>query len=44
MADHEPGSMNITTQERTFAGFVRFVTWNVVIILLVLIFIALVNA
>jgi hypothetical protein len=39
MADHKPGSMNITTQERTFAGFVRFVTWSVV-----LIFMALANA
>lgn len=44
MADHKPGSMNITTQERTFAGFVRFVTWSVVVILLVLIFMALANA
>ena len=44
MAEHKHGSMNVTTQERTFAGFVRFVTWAIVICLLVLIFLALSNA
>lgn len=44
MAEHEPGSMDIRVQEQTFAGFVLFVKWSVVIILAVLIFMALVNA
>jgi hypothetical protein len=44
MAEHKPGSMDIRTQEQTFAGFVSFVKWSVVIIIGVLIFMALVNA
>lgn len=44
MAEHKPGSMDIRDQEKTFAGFVRMVTWAVVIILCVLIFMALANA
>lgn len=44
MAEHKPGSMNIRTQEQTFAGFVTFVKWSVLLILCVLIFMALVNA
>ncbi|MCB2116315.1 MAG: aa3-type cytochrome c oxidase subunit IV [Rhodobacteraceae bacterium] len=44
MAEHKPGTMEIRTQEKTFAGFVRFVTWSVVLIIAILIFMALVNA
>jgi len=44
MAEHKAGSMDIRVQEKTFAGFVRFVTWAVVLIIAVLIFMALVNA
>ena len=44
MADHQHGSMNIRTHEQTFAGFVNFVKWSVVVIFCVLIFMALVNA
>lgn len=44
MADHKPGSMDIRAQERTFAGFVRFSVWSVVLTLAGLIFLALVNA
>jgi hypothetical protein len=44
MADHKPGSMDIKTQEETFAGFVTFAKWAVVIILAVLVFLALTNA
>ncbi|MEI4484710.1 aa3-type cytochrome c oxidase subunit IV [Frigidibacter sp. MR17.14] len=43
MAEHHPGSMDITTQEKTFAGFIRFVTWSCVLIVLFLVFLALVN-
>lgn len=46
MADHEfvPGSMDITTQEKTFSGFVKMVTRGAIIVLVVLVFIALANA
>ena len=44
MADYKPGSMEIRTHEKTFAGFVRFAAWAVVALLCILIFMALANA
>ncbi|KFE35535.1 aa3-type cytochrome c oxidase subunit IV [Thioclava atlantica] len=44
MVDHQHGSMNIRDQEKTFSGFVRFVTYAVIAIICVLVFLALVNA
>lgn len=44
MAEHKPGSMDITVQEKTFAGFIRMVTWGAAISIGVLIFLALANA
>jgi hypothetical protein len=44
MAEHKHGAMNTTDHERTFAGFIRIVTWGVILSLAVLIFLALVNA
>ncbi|MCU9848283.1 aa3-type cytochrome c oxidase subunit IV [Defluviimonas sp. WL0024] len=44
MAEHKHGSMDIRTQEKTFDGFVRFVTWGAAISILVLIVLALANA
>jgi Ni,Fe-hydrogenase I cytochrome b subunit len=49
MADHNQpehvhGSMDIRTQEKTFAGFIRMSTWVVVAVIVVLIFMGLVNA
>lgn len=44
MAEYKPGSMDIRTQEKTFAGFIRMVTWGSVITIAVLIFMALANA
>lgn len=44
MGEHEHGKMDITEQERTFAGFVTFTKWTVVIIVAILIFLALANA
>lgn len=44
MAEYKPGSMDIRTQEKTFAGFVKLATWAVVVILGVLVFLALANA
>jgi Bacterial aa3 type cytochrome c oxidase subunit IV len=44
MAEHKHGSMDIKAQEKTFAGFVRMVTWGIVISVGILIFMALANA
>lgn len=43
MAEHKQGSMNIQVQEKTFAGFIRMVTWGAGISIGILIFLALVN-
>jgi hypothetical protein len=44
MAEHKQGSMDTTTQEKTFAGFIRMVTWGAGISLGILIFLALANS
>lgn len=44
MAEYKHGSMDIRAQEKTFAGFIKFVTWGAVIVFAVLIFLALANA
>ena len=44
MSDHKPGSMDIRTQEKTFAGFIKWVTWGALISILALVFMALSNA
>jgi hypothetical protein len=44
MAEHKHGSMDITAQEKTFAGFMRFVIWGAGISIGILVFLALVNA
>ncbi len=41
---HQHGTMDIRVQERTFAGFIRWITWSVVVILVVLVVLALSNA
>lgn len=40
MAEHEHGSMNIEVQEKTYAGFMSFVTKSVIVILLILVVMA----
>ena len=40
MADHKHGDMDIKDHEETFYGFVRFVTWSVVAILVLLVLMA----
>ncbi|MGI1662872.1 aa3-type cytochrome c oxidase subunit IV [Palleronia sp. KMU-117] len=42
MADKhfEPGSMEVAEQEKTFAGFMRWVTNSVIVILFILVFLA----
>ena len=42
--DHKIGTMDITEQKKTFAGFIRFATWVAILSILVLIFMALVNS
>jgi len=44
MAEHKPGTMNIDAQEKTFHGFVSFVTRAVIVIFLILIFLAVFNS
>lgn len=41
MAEHEHGSMDINAQEKTFDGFMSFVTRSVVLILAILVLLAL---
>ncbi len=43
MADHKHGEMDTSAQEKTFAGFIRMVTWAIIIILVSLVFLALAN-
>lgn len=43
MADHKHGEMDITVQEKTFAGFIKMTQRAVILIILTLIFLALVN-
>ena len=40
MADHKHGEMNITTQEKTFDGFMGWVKWSVIVILALLVLMA----
>ena len=44
VTEHKVGTMDITEQQRTFAGFIRFATWVAILSILVLIFMALVNS
>lgn len=43
-SEHRHGTMDTSVQERTFAGFIRMVTWGACISIGVLIFLALTNA
>jgi Ni,Fe-hydrogenase I cytochrome b subunit len=44
ISEYKHGSMDITQQQQTFAGFIRCATWVAVLSILVLIFMALTNA
>ncbi|WP_295047873.1 aa3-type cytochrome c oxidase subunit IV [uncultured Paracoccus sp.] len=44
VVEHKVGTMDITEQQRTFAGFLKFATWVGILSILVLIFMALVNS
>jgi CHASE3 domain sensor protein len=41
--EHEHGSMDVTEQQKAFAGFIRMVTWGACISVGILIFMALAN-
>ncbi|WP_439142013.1 aa3-type cytochrome c oxidase subunit IV [Planktotalea sp.] len=43
MAEHKHGSMDTSVQEKTFDGFIKYVTWGAVVSIGILIFAALVN-
>lgn len=44
MAEHKHGEMDTTAQEKTFHGFVRWVTNVTIVCLIVLIFLAIFNS
>ncbi|MAM63605.1 aa3-type cytochrome c oxidase subunit IV [Maritimibacter sp. UBA3975] len=44
MAEHKQGSMDISVQEKTFEGFIKFSVRSVVAIIVVLILLAIVGA
>jgi len=37
MADHKHGEMDIRSNEKTFEGFVTWVKWSVIVILLIIV-------
>ena len=41
MADHEHGSMDVTEQEKTSEGFIRWSAYTIVLVVIVLVFLAL---
>ena len=43
MAEHKHGEMDISVQEKTFEGFISYVTWGAVVSIGILVFAALVN-
>lgn len=43
MAEHKHGEMDITVQEKTFDGFMKFVTRTTIVIIVALILLALIN-
>ncbi|MEM6825959.1 MAG: aa3-type cytochrome c oxidase subunit IV [Pseudomonadota bacterium] len=43
MADHKHGSMDISGHEKTFASFMNFAKWVVIVVLAFLVFLAVFN-
>ena len=37
MAEHKVGEMDIKSQEKTFDGFMSWVTWSVIVILVLIV-------
>ncbi|MCA0044315.1 aa3-type cytochrome c oxidase subunit IV [Celeribacter litoreus] len=44
MAEHKHGEMDISVQEKTFEGFIKWSTWGAGISIFVLIFLAVFNS
>ena len=44
MAEYKHGSMDIRVQEKTFEGFVKFMTRSAIVIICILLFMAAVNS
>ena len=44
MAEYKRGSMNVSSHEKYFAGFVRFSMWTCVFAIFVLLFLAVFNS
>ncbi|MCK0140969.1 aa3-type cytochrome c oxidase subunit IV [Aliiroseovarius sp. F20344] len=44
MAEHVHGTMDTSSQEKTYAGFMNVTKWSVIVILAVLVFLAIVGA
>jgi len=44
MADHKIGEMDITVQEKTFDGFIKWVTRGSIVVIVLLILLALIGA
>ena len=44
MAKHKHGEMDVTEQEKTFGGFLKFALWTAVVCIVILIFLGLANA
>ena len=44
MAEHKHGSMDITVQEKTFEGFIKFTIRACIVIVCIVIFLALFNS
>jgi hypothetical protein len=43
MGEHKHGEMDISVQEKTFDGFMKYVTRSVVVILVFLVLLAMIN-
>lgn len=37
MMDHKHGEMDISSNEKTFDGFMKWVTWSVIVILVIIV-------
>lgn len=44
MAEHEHGSMDITEQEKTFEGFIRWSIWVAAVSIGIILFLAIFNS
>ena len=44
MSEHDDGNMDIEEHEKTFEGFARASAWSAVAVIVILLFLALVNA